>query len=37
VRIAGNGQLSEGDPGQVMADNPPASNYGTVLQEIEFG
>jgi len=30
------GQFSPGDLGQVIADNPPGSHYGMVLQEIEF-
>ncbi len=27
---------SPGDLGQVIADNPPGSHYGMVLQEVEF-
>jgi hypothetical protein len=30
------GQFSPGDLGQVIADNPPGSHYGMVLQEVEF-
>jgi len=36
-RVAASGQFSEGNLGQTIADNPPGSNSGTVLQEIEFG
>jgi len=30
------GHDHSGDLGQVIADNPPGSHYGMVLQEIEF-